>query len=362
MPGEAHHQKNRTSSIQKQMMSFFALFLFVVAGLALAAQEPANSPAQPASNPSATTPATAPATATLPLPGADGAEITSPIAIVPLESSSSTAAASVTGPIQAANGKAFITSSGEIAAGPGTVRVTLPYRGTMNVCAKTDVKLSVDTSVPPSQIPGLLIGLDSGALEASFAIIKNSDIVQTPDFRILISGPGSADVKVRLGPKGDTCVDNPDVNGPYVLVSSVFEGGAYRVQPGQRVMFQHGSLHEVVDNEKESCGCPPASAQGNEFPLAQSEGLAPTPGVTPPLETTKPTDKNGQQGPPLVYMGPGQESKNAPAAPPTSKPQAAAPAQPAAAPAAAPVPSKQKKSGFFRRVGHFFGRVFGAEQ
>lgn len=354
MHGKVRREKFRRSfANHRQMMNVFALSPLLVVAVNLIAQEPANPQTQPA--PAASV--TAPAAATLPIPGAELSG-SSPIAIVPLESSAASAAASVTGPIQAANGRAFITSSGEIAAGDGTVRVTLPYRGTMNVCAKTNVKLSVDTSVPASQIPGLLIGLDSGALEASFAIIRNSDIVQTPDFRILISGPGSADVKVRLGPKGDTCVDNPDVNGPYVLVSSVFEGGAYRVQPGQRVMFQHGSLNEVVDNEKESCGCPPAVAQGNEFPLAQSEGLAPTPGVTPPVEMSKPSEKTAQDMPPLVHMGAGQEEK-APAAQSAAKPSAPAPPQPAPAPAA---PPKQKKPGFFRRVGHFFGRIFGAEQ
>lgn len=352
MQGAAHEQKIRTPSILLKMMSVFALTPFVAVGLAVAAQQPANSPPQPAAGASLAN------SATLPLAAADPAGTVSPIAIVPLDSSAASAAASVTGPIQAANGRAFITSSGEITAGSGTVRVTLPYRGMMNVCAKTNVKLSVDTSVPPSQVPGLLIGLDAGALEASFAIIKNSDIVQTPDFRILISGPGSADVKVRLGPKGDTCVDNPDVNGPYVLVSSVFEGGAYRVQPGQRVMFQHGSLHEVVDNEKESCGCPPPAAQGNEFPLAQSEGLAPAPSITPPVEVKKPPEKKAQEVPPLVYMGPGHEAKNAPAAQPSLNPEATPPPQPEPAPA----PSKPKKPGFFRRVGHFFGRIFGAEQ
>ena len=33
---------------------------------------------------------------------------------------------------------------------------------------------------------------------------SNSDILLTPDFRILIGGPGAADVKVRLGEHGDT--------------------------------------------------------------------------------------------------------------------------------------------------------------
>jgi len=78
-------------------------------------------------------------------------------------------------------------------------------------------------------------------------------------------------VKVRLGQQGDTCVDNSGTDGPYVLVSSVFEGGAYRVQPGQRVMFQHGSLREVVDEEKESCGCPPAAAKGMSFRLPRAK-------------------------------------------------------------------------------------------
>ena len=112
----------------------------------------------------------------------------------------------------------------------------------LRVCAATTVKLAADTSVPKDEKPGLLMALDHGAMEADFATGRNSDMVLTPDFRILISGPGKADVKVRLGRQGDTCVDNAGVDAPYVLVSSLFEGGVYRVQPGQRVMFEHGSL------------------------------------------------------------------------------------------------------------------------
>ena len=53
-----------------------------------------------------------------------------------------------------------------------------------------------------------MIAMDHGAVEASFATGRNSDILMTPDFRILIGGPGTAEVKVRLGQGGDTCVDN----------------------------------------------------------------------------------------------------------------------------------------------------------
>jgi hypothetical protein len=205
-----------------------------------------------------------------------------------------------------------------------------------------------------------MMALDHGAVELSFATGRNSDILLTPDFRILIGGPGAAEVKVRLGQNGDTCVDNSGapadksssqrgnagVNVPYVLVTSVFEGGDYRVQSGQRVMFQHGSLHEVVDNEKEPCGCPPPAPKGNEFPLAQSEGLAPTPKPAPsvPMQNSAST----QPIEPLVY-------KSA-----DHVPQPAAEATPAAS-AGAAKPAAKKKSSFFGGIGKFFRHIFGAE-
>ena len=296
-------------------------------------------------DPSAQTPQTLEGTAITPRP----------IAIVPLDSKISGAAAEVTGGLQVYNGRAFIAANGTITAGSQTTLVTLPYRGTLRVCASTTVKLAADNSIAAGEVPGLLMAMDHGAVEASFATGRDSDILMTPDFRILIGGPGAAEVKVRLGPNGDTCVDNAGVNAPYVLVSSVFEGGAYRVQAGQRVMFQHGSLHEVVDQEKEPCGCPaPTAAGSNDFPLAQSEGLAPTLHAAPspvgqPGHEAQTTDT-------LVYNAAEHAPKAAEAAPTAAAPPAAAAANPPATP-----PAPGEKPGFFKRVGRFFKRVFGAE-
>jgi hypothetical protein len=207
------------------------------------------------------------------------------------------------------------------------------------------VNLAADSSIPGGEIPGLMIAMDHGAVEASFATGQNSDILVTPDFRILIGGPGAAEVRVRLGQHGDTCVDNAGVNAPYVLVSSIFESGAYRVQAGQHVMFQHGSLREVVDNEKEPCGCPPAAPKGNEFPLAQSEGLAPTP-KAPQADTTL----NQRAAPPQVV--PPLVHSNAAHAPQQAEGTAAT---------TATKPPAKKRPGLFSSVGKFFRRIFGAE-
>jgi hypothetical protein len=277
-----------------------------------------------------------------------------PIAIVPIDASGT-----VTGALRVADGKAIIATSGTVTSGTKTTEVVLPRRGVLRVCASTSVHLASDATVPAGDAPGLMMALDHGAVEASFATGRNSDIVLTPDFRILIGGPGAAEVKVRLAPHGDTCVDNPGANAPYVVVSSVFDGGAYRVQPGQRVMFQHGSLSAVVDQEKEPCGCPPEPRpDSNDFPLAQSAGLAP---LAKPVPAPQPSAETAAKPPqplnePLVYSAPN---------PAPEKPAAAAePSPPPAAPSAPQVPAApapKKKAGFFGSIGHFFKKIFGAE-
>ncbi len=282
-------------------------------------------------------------------PPAAPAAPSGPIAIVPLDSKNPDKAAKVTGALEVSQSKAVIVAGGTITSGVETTQVTLPRRGVLRVCAFTTVKLAADASVPAGETPGLLMAMDHGAIEASFATGRNSDILLTPDFRILIGGPGAVEVKVRLGQHGDTCVDNAGVNAPYVLVSSVFDGGAYRVQPGQRVMFQHGSLHEVVDQEKEPCGCPPPpppAPQGNEFPLAQSEGLAPTPAPAPSPAAKR--DAPPAPVGPLVYNA----AEHAP------QPVAEAPPAPAAS---ANPPKAKKKTGFMGSIGRFFRRIFGGE-
>jgi len=306
-----------------------------------------------------------PAAVTAPAP------TTNPIAIVPVDSG-----ATVTGALQVSAGKTLIVANGSVTSADKTTEVTLPRRGMLRVCASTTVKLTSDTSVPAGETPGLMMALDHGAVEADFATVQNSDILLTPDFRILISGPGSAEVKVRLGQRGDTCVDNPGLSAPYVLVTSVFDGGAYRVQPGQRVMFQHGSLQEVVDQEKEPCGCPTAATPGsNEFPAAQSAGLAPlAPAAAPPAPSPAPSPAANvpaatpsAQVPmePLVYPplpappASTTSASTASASEPAPQEQTAPIAQPSPVPA--PTAKKPDQPGFFKKIGRFFRRLFGAE-
>ena len=113
-------------------------------------------------------------------------------------------------------------------------------------------------------------------------------------------------------------------------------------------MFQHGSVHEVVDQEKESCGCPPTEVKGNDFPLAQSEGLAPAPKPAPALPVQQGGADLGEMK--LSVSGADRASTAQPA---DDKRESQPPAQPAA-------PAK-KKPGLFSVLGRFLRRLFGAE-
>ena len=249
-----------------------------------------------------------------------------PIAYTPTEG------VTLSGSLEVANGRATIGNNGTITAGTKTTAVELARGGKLNVCASTRVHLSTDkTSADAGAAGALMIALDRGALEASYTPGKFSDVLMTPDLRILISGPGKADLKIRLNQKGDTCIDNHGPDAPYVTATNLFEGGVYRIQPNQRVLFEHGSLQQVVDNEQESCGCPPpvplsvasagTSSGGGEtarpgekvggpsstpadttFPLAESEGLTPppSPSTTPAVQIG---EAHAQVSVPLTFNG-----------------------------------------------------------
>jgi hypothetical protein len=344
------------------------------------AQEPQVTPPQSGAAPVLPTTASPAPASTVPVsPASAGAPLAgsgdspSPTGAANAIAIVSTEDVDLTGALKVSEGKAIIGKSGTITAGKHTATVLLPRRGELYLCATSKVNLTTDSSVPTSDVPGdapgLMMAIDKGALEAKFATGKNSDVVLTPDFRILISGPGVADVQVRLGQRGDTCVDNSGPDAPYVAVSSVFDGGVYRVQPGQRVMFQHGSLTEVVDNERESCGCPPEAPTiptGNDFPVAQSAGIAPV--LPSTLTSGEGSGGSSAQAHATLTHNASEPNPLAEAKPETTKPQAGstkpnavvppATLADAAADAAKPAP-KPLNMGPAHRFGRFLKRLFG---
>jgi hypothetical protein len=252
------------------------------------------------------------------------------------------------------------------------------------------------------EIP-LMMSLDRGAIEIATKATA-SDVVMTPDLRFSMRAAGPLDLSLRVARNGDTCVENRGAGAPVLAVTDQFGESSYEVKAGQHVLFERGSLKEVVDNERESCGCPPVpvvsvadagvkgetpaapgstipaktAAEQHPFPAAVSAGLAPTSG--PPQAPAGPV--HAQVSTTLSYgeetaaANAGEDNRSnssahAAAASETSAPvpntaarstttSAPAPASTATVGAEAPPPAPAPPPGdVFHALGRFFKKLFG---
>jgi hypothetical protein len=161
--------------------------------------------------------------------------------------------AEVTGASDELGGQAVLTGSAGITARDHTAPVRLGRGGMVRVCQTSVVHItqskSADLAAP------LLFSLDRGAMEIEMNSTLN-DAIMTPDLRFTVVNKGPLDLRLRVARNGDTCVENRGANAPTLNISDPFGEALYQVAAGQHVLFEHGSLHEVVDQEKYPCGCP----------------------------------------------------------------------------------------------------------
>jgi hypothetical protein len=292
--------------------------------------------------------------------------------------------ANVSGVLQVSNGQAYLVGNTTVTARDHTAEVTLNRGGTVHVCATSGLHLTAGKSA--SGTMPLMLALDRGAIEVQTSG-TTSDVVMTPDLRFTLRGDGPLDLQLRVTKNGDTCVENRGAKAPVLSVAEQFGNATYELRAGQHVLFEHGSLKEVVDHESSSCGCPPepettvadallnpAAATGADkpdaaksaaaqhpFPAAVSEGLAPptTASQTPPgtvhaqVSATLSSGGGGDSTTDLTASG-GTAAESSSAHPTTQGASVAAPEAPS--PAAQPAPPR---GGLVHAVGRFFKRLFG---
>lgn len=208
--------------------------------------------------------------------------------------------ANVSGALEVSNGRARLLGASTVTARDHTAEVALQRGGTIRVCSTSGLHLAAGKGA--GDIP-LMMSLDRGAIEIATHATA-SDVVMTPDLRFSMKAAGSLDLSLRVARNGDTCVENRGTAAPVLAVTDQFGESSYEIKAGQHVLFEHGSLKEVVDNEREPCGCPstpvvsvadvgvkgdiPAApgstiaaktaAEQHPFPAAVSAGLVPTSG------------------------------------------------------------------------------------
>ncbi len=267
--------------------------------------------------------------------------------------------ASVKGAVVLANAGTNVMSGSSIAAGAQAATLKLERGGSMQICPGTS--LAVTTSQNGRQ---LMFSMNTGNVEMDYPIGAAADNLLTPDFRLLLPGPGRLHLAVRVSAKGDTCVQSLASNSSSVVVSEGMGESSYQVKPNEAVIFAGGRISGAMPTH-ETCGCPAP-------PPTQVANATPPPMPTPAPSTAQPPETHMVVDAPMIYRAtdPVDITENVAYLRMESKPMSFDPVVlPPSAPTARNVKSTKaqttasqgstsQKKGFFAKLSAFFATMF----
>ncbi len=180
-------------------------------------------------------------------------------------------------------------SGSSFSANFATETLRLSRGGEVHLCPGTTLSM-----VRQKTGPDLMLAMGVGAMETHYALEDSmADTILTPDFRILLRGPGEFHYAIRADSSGNTCVRSLPGNTAAVVVYEAIGDGQFEVVPTEKLVLHAGHLsptdtafHSGQQTEVETilpddCGCPapPAllRAEASPPPTVTGNKIAPVP-------------------------------------------------------------------------------------
>ncbi|HLV88383.1 MAG TPA: AMIN domain-containing protein [Candidatus Sulfotelmatobacter sp.] len=203
-------------------------------------------------------------------------------------------------PVSAAGNLTFADQSksgSSFSAKFSTETLRLARGGEVHLCPGTTVSIVHQTSGPD-----LMLAMGVGALETHYTLDNSADTIVTPDFRILLRGPGEFHYAIRVDAQGNTCVRGLPGNTAPVVVYEALGNGQFEVVPTDKLVlhaghlstmdtaFHSGQASQVETIVPDDCGCPPPPpvlrAESPNLPVLAQNTLPPT------VTTAQPRDES----------------------------------------------------------------------
>ncbi len=179
--------------------------------------------------------------------------------------------ATVRGAVVLAGSGTRVLGGSSVTAGDSTALIRLTRGGEVRVCPGTS--LTVTASAGRRE---LLWSMSSGAVELHYDLPALADTLMTPDFRLLLAGPGAFHLAIRSEARGNPCVRNLPENSASVIVYEQMGSGTYQVKSNEEVVFRDGRVAGNDPLAPPNCGCPPAVqphvAEAPAQPAPEAEG------------------------------------------------------------------------------------------
>jgi hypothetical protein len=248
--------------------------------------------------------------------------------------------ASVKGAVTLTSGGMRLMSGSSVAAGNSAASLRLSRGGELRICPHAS--LGITASANGGQ---LMLAMNTGALEADYHLASGKDTILTPDFRILLIGPGDFHLAVGSDSRGNTCVRTLENNSAALVIEEQMGDGVRQLGPKEQAVFHNGSIKEPNPFASPDCGCP--------APVTE---VAEQPHPIPPLEEAelRPTapDAHVMIDAPFVFSA----EEEAPPPPPVAHLRlSTVPPQFQNIPF---LPPPERKPGTFKRMRSWLGRIF----